>query len=264
MNPVSFLDYSSVWLIYLSTLVILLIGNEAGYRIGKWRLLQLAEGEKAPTTAIMGSILGLLAFMLAFSFGMSSSRFDSRRQLVLDEASAILRCDQRAQMLPESAREKCHQLLAEYVSLRTDQLLMKDFDVLRKAFERSEEIQNELWAEAIALSSEPNALLNSFILSLTELSDLQLKRVRAALWNRIPVTIIATLYTVAFLALMAMGYNAALAGSRAIIPSFILIMAFAVIIVLIVDLERPRQQLFKVSQEPMIHVGNRIGLEFGP
>jgi hypothetical protein len=29
--------------------------------------------------------------MLAFTFGMAGSRFDARRQLVLDEASAVLR-----------------------------------------------------------------------------------------------------------------------------------------------------------------------------
>ena len=66
----------------------------------------------------MGSTLGLLAFMLAFTFGMSGSRFDARKQLVLDEASAVLRTYQRAQLLPEARRGTCRRLLEEYVDLR--------------------------------------------------------------------------------------------------------------------------------------------------
>ena len=78
----------------------------------------MPEGEKAPATAIMGSTLGLLAFMLAFTFGMSGTRFDARKQLVLDEASAVLRAYQRAQLLPEPQRSECSRLLQEYVELR--------------------------------------------------------------------------------------------------------------------------------------------------
>ena len=44
------------------------------------------EGEKAPANAMMGATLGLLAF----TFGMSSTRFDARKQLVLEEARAIM------------------------------------------------------------------------------------------------------------------------------------------------------------------------------
>ena len=58
----------------------------------------------------MGSTLGLLAFMLAFTFGMSGTRFDARKQLVLDEASAVLRAYQRAQLLPEPQRSECSRL----------------------------------------------------------------------------------------------------------------------------------------------------------
>ena len=112
------LDRSPVWLIYAGTVLLLLAGNEIGFRLGRWRRARMPEGEKAPATAIMGSTLGLLAFMLAFTFGMSGSRFDARKQLVLDEASAVLRAHQRAQFLPEPQRSECSRLLRDYVELR--------------------------------------------------------------------------------------------------------------------------------------------------
>jgi hypothetical protein len=55
-----------------------------------------------------------------------------------------------------------------------------------------------------------------------------------------------------------MGYGAGLAESRTVLPSVMLILTFSAIIVLIVDLERPRQQLFEVNQEPMADVARRI------
>ena len=80
--PEAFLDSSPVWLLYAGTVLVLLAGNEAGFRLGLWRRGRMPEGEKAPATAIMGSTLGLLAFMLAFTFGMAGARFDARKQLV--------------------------------------------------------------------------------------------------------------------------------------------------------------------------------------
>jgi hypothetical protein len=45
---------------------------------------------------------------------------------------------------------------------------------------RAEGIQGALWAQAAALADRPTMVLAGFLQSLTELSDLQVKRVRAA------------------------------------------------------------------------------------
>jgi hypothetical protein len=252
------LDRSPVWLLYGGTVLLLLAGNEIGFRLGLWRRAHMPEGEKTPATAIMGSTLGLLAFMLAFTFGMAGSRFDARKQLVLDEASAVLRAYQRAQFLPEPQRGECSRLLRDYVELRTLVATPRSLAEMQELITRSEGIQNALWREATTLAERPSPSLSIFIQSLSELTDLQMKRVRAAVWNRIPPTIVLTLYGIAFLALTAMGYGAGLAESRTTLPSVMLILTFSAIIVLIVDLERPRQQLFHVAQEPMADVARRI------
>jgi hypothetical protein len=252
------LDRSPVWLIYAGTVLLLLTGNEIGYRIGVWRRARMPEGEKAPATAIVGSTLGLLAFMLAFTFGMAGSRFDARKQLVLDEASAVLRAHQRAQFLPEPPRSECSRLLRAYAELRADVPKVPSISELQVLLARSEAIQDALWKAAGTLAERPSPSLSSFIQSLSELTDLQMRRVRAAVWNRIPPTIVLTLYGIAFLALTATGYGAGLAESRTTVPSIMLILTFAAIIVLIVDLERPRQSLFEVSQQPMADVVRRI------
>ena len=119
MLPETILDQSPVWLLYVGT-VLLALRRQRG-RIPPRHACAgrtCRKAEKAPASAIMGSTLGLLAFMLAFTFGMSGSRFDARKQLVLDEASAVLRAHQRAQFLPEPQRSECSRLLRDYVELR--------------------------------------------------------------------------------------------------------------------------------------------------
>lgn len=258
MASTNLLDTMPLGLMFLCTALLLVIGNAIGFRLGVWQRSRRADDDKGPSNAIMGSTLGLLAFIMAFTFGMSHTRFDTRRNLVLDEASAILRAHQRAQFLPEPQRTACSDLLREYVGLRVNIAGLEDMDELRAAILRSEQVQDELRAQAVALADRPNAILSAFLQSLNELTDLQMKRVRAAIWNRIPTTIEVMLYVLAFMGLMTMGYNAGLAASRPMLPTLVLALAFSAIISLIVDLERPQQTLFSVSQEPMVSVQQRL------
>jgi hypothetical protein len=254
------LDRLPVWLLYGGTVLLLLAGRELGFRLSAWGKAGRTEGEKAPANAMMGSILGLLAFLLAFTFGMSSSRFDARKQLVLEDASAILRTYERVQFLPEPQRTESNRLLREYVALRIRFPTRESLEEMQETVMRSEAIQEALWKQAVTLADRPNAILAGLMTSLAEITDLQMKRVRAAAQNRIPSTIVFALYGIAFLGLATMGYGAGLAGSRATIPVVVLILAFSAIVVLIVDLERPRQQLFEITQEPMMDVARRIQL----
>jgi hypothetical protein len=68
---------------------------------------------------LVGATLGLLAFILAFTFGLAAARFDTRRQVVLDEADAIGTTYLRAGMLPER-REEIRTLLRNYVNTRLE------------------------------------------------------------------------------------------------------------------------------------------------
>jgi hypothetical protein len=40
-------------------------------------------------SAVLGSLLGLLALLLSFTFAMSAARYDARRQLVVKDANQL-------------------------------------------------------------------------------------------------------------------------------------------------------------------------------
>jgi hypothetical protein len=257
----TFLDRSSVWLLYLITFAFLVIACELGFRMGRYGRSRWPEAGKATAGPIMGSALGLLAFLLAFTFGMSSSRFDARKQLVLDEAASILVAYKRAESLPEPQKSACTQLLRDYVQQRVGVGELESIEEIQALVFRSENTQDALWAQAVSLSAQPNAILSGFMQSLSSLTEYQMMRVRAASWNSIPEAIVLALYGIAFFGLSALGFNAGLNAHRPIFPALMLILAFSFVIILIIDLERPRQQLFHVSQEPIMDVARRIQVD---
>jgi hypothetical protein len=94
-------DGLPLWALLIATIVIVTLSVEVGFRWGRRGRRPSALDGEAPAGAIASATLGLLALILAFTFGMAVSRFDARKQLVLDEANAIGTTYLRADLLPQ-------------------------------------------------------------------------------------------------------------------------------------------------------------------
>jgi len=190
---------------------------------------------------------------------MAGSRYDARKKLVLDEANAIETTYLRAKLLPKPYRTEFQDLLRKYVDARA-QLQKADFEIVRQVIAESEELHNLLWSKVVTLTEKSNysGTTTLFINSLNEVFDLHAKRVNAGLHNRIPISIFATLYFVGSLVMAMMGYQAGLTGKRSPIAGFALILTFSIVLTLITDLERPRQEIFSVSQQTMVDLKDKL------
>jgi len=207
---------------------------------------------------LVGSTLGLLAFLLAFTFGMASSRYDARRQLVLDDAIAIRTADLRAQQLPEPHRSDMRALLREYVDVRVRAVLGQQ--PMPSALVRVEELQDQLWSRAGALVQETPAVPTAaaFGQALIQMAEVHAKRVAGALHNSIPVTIWIALLGVTGLAMALTGYRAGIAGRRNIAATAVLVLAFSAVFQLIASLDRPQEDSLSVSQLLMLDLQTRL------
>ena len=67
---------------------------------------------------LVGSMLGILALLMAFSFSMALDRYEERRHLVIQEANAIGTAYLRAQLLDEPYRTRLSRLLVDYTDNR--------------------------------------------------------------------------------------------------------------------------------------------------
>jgi hypothetical protein len=250
------LDHLPLWALFGTTIVVVFLAVEAGFWLGRWRQRRAEHEREAPVGAIVGAVLGLLAFLLAFTFGMAASRFDARRELVLDEANAIGTTYLRAALLPEPHRTETRALLRDYVDVRLEGVQPGK---TAEALARSEELHGGLWAQAVIVGEKkPTPVTALFIQSLNEVIDLHTKRVTKGLRNRIPVTIWAALYFTALLAMAGVGYHGGLASASRTLATVGLVFTFSGVLALIADLDRPHEGLFKVSQQAMIDLRKSI------
>ena len=253
------LDHIPVWGLFIVTTVVFSIAAELGFRAGRPRSARLEKEQNPQINTILGASLGLLAFFLAFTFNMAGSRYDARKQLVLDEANAIETAYLRAQLLPDPYRTEFEDLLRQYIDVRT-QIQTDKMETIRKVIVKSEELHGLLWSEVVKMTEESNysGTTALFARSLNDVFTLHQKRINAGLRNRIPMSIFLTLYFVGFLAMAMIGYQAGLIGKRIPITGFALILTFSIVMALITDLERPRQKIFSVSQQTMVDLKNKI------
>jgi hypothetical protein len=140
--------------VYVVVIALLVAITEAGYRLGRRIQHRMTDEQKGHLDAIMAGLLGLLGLLLAFAFGLSASRFDTRKQLVLDEANAIGTAYLRAQALPAPARADVRSLLRAYTDLR---VMAARRSIPEKELAEAEAIQQQLWSRAATLSSEAPA-----------------------------------------------------------------------------------------------------------
>jgi hypothetical protein len=112
---------------------------------------------------------------------MALGRYDSRRNLVLQEANAIGTTYLRASFLPARHKNAVEDLLRHYVDAR---IPLYDRNTsptkLKSLEEQSSNLQHELWEHLIAAAKEsPSPVTATFIGSLNETIDLDAARLHA-------------------------------------------------------------------------------------
>ena len=243
---------------FMAFAIVALITAEGGYRLGRWWQERTPGEQEGPTGMIVGSLLALLAFLLAITMGMASDRFDTRRKVVLAEANAVGTTYLRAGYLPEPASSEIRDLLREYVPQR---IVTNDLADIRARMARSVEIHAKIWSitEGLARATPDSDVLALFIASLNETIDLHETRVIAGLYARVPETILVLLLLASMLTLGMVGYNAGLTRRRSPLTAVVLVVVLGAVVTLVVDLDRPREGFLEVSQQPLLHLQEQIG-----
>jgi len=247
------LDWLPLWLLATLAFVTLGVSLEAGYRGGQWRHAHAPDEREQSVGAIVASILTLLALMLGFTFSFAASRFEARRQGVLDEANAIGTTYLRTRLLPTEIGDQSAKDLREYVDARLQGV---QGDHLTASIARSEELQLVLWKQAIrAAELQPTSTaVPLYIISLNELIDLHAKRLHVGVRTRIPNTWWLSIFIMSTLSMAAIGYQSGLAATRRSPVMVVMILVFTIVFALIADLDRSQEGLLRVSQQALVDV----------
>lgn len=238
------------WLLFAVVLGMLYAAAEIGYRYGKRSAHRTSEKTHSHVGTVEGALIGLLALLLGFAFAMAMTRFESRKQTVLDELNDLETAYLRAHLLPNGRRDQCQMLLLEYVDARLADLRAgTDQPLIEESHAKSQQVLQKLWALAVATAREtPDEVTTGyFIESLNRLIDDDARRA-AAMANHVPETILLLLLLVATLTMAVSGYSSGLRLRRLHALRLILVVLITATLTVIIDLDRPRRGLIRVSE----------------
>ncbi len=247
-------DQSSVLIVAL-LFVALILATEVGYRLGGRFSLTTPEPTKSHVNTIQGSLLGVLALLLGFTFSLSLQRFDARSQAVIAEANSIGTATLRADLLPPAARAETQDLLRKYLDLRVRAgTVSLDRNAERNAILlETNQVLDSLWQHALQAAVEnPNPVTTGlFIQALNEMIDAYGSR-DAALNRHVPETVLFLMFGTFILTVSLVGFASGMAGKRATFPTYVLVGLVVLLVFVIIDLDRPRRGFIEVSQQSLI------------
>ena len=140
---------------FLASLIALHCGRALGLR---YRKQEGASDSMAGLGTVEGAIFGIMGLLLAFTISGALQRFDDRRQLVLQEATAVTSAYDRLGLLEGQAARELQSQLKDYVRARVELYRMQhDFLLWQRIEDFSREQQNQLvnhkdqlWKAAVA------------------------------------------------------------------------------------------------------------------
>lgn len=257
MNSQEFLYSHSSVAITVVLFFLILLFNEIGFHIGRFVQGRTSNEIKSLTGSIQASILGLLALLLGFTFSMSMQRYDHRNQALIEEANDIGTAVLRAQLLPDPYKESAVGKLKQYIELR---IAIGQVDLTRQT-ERKQynqqisTLQSELWSLAVlATNVDPRPVTTgAFVTSLNDLIDSQGKR-NAQLQMHVPEVVLFLLFIMFVSSGGILGYSSGLGGKRVVAPTALVSFLIALIVFIIIDLDRPKRGLIQVDQSIMLEL----------
>jgi hypothetical protein len=208
------------------------------------RRLRVRHKVPSESAAIEGAIFALFGLLLAFTFSGAAARYDTHRQLLVEETNDISTAYLRLDLLPPAARPALRQLFRDYVTSR----LGLYNTVTEGISPATEHLRREIWQQSVAAVSAPGASVDAAKLllpSLNAMFDITATRQNAFNMHP-PVVVFLLLFAFSCGSAFIAGYSSAAHGR-----SWFYMIAFAVAVTATVyatlEVEYPRQGLIRFT-----------------
>jgi hypothetical protein len=185
----------------------------------------------------------------AFTFSGAASRFDARRQLIIDEANDISTAWNYLDLLPVNEQAAMRDLFRRYTDARIATFeRLPDIPAAEAELAMSLTLQDEIWKRAVAICESKNDSPTTMLVmgALNEMNNITTSRTAATRIHP-PPSIFALLFALTLCSALLAGYGMAGAAKR----SWTHIVSFAAVIALCVyiirDIEYPRLGFIRVT-----------------
>ncbi len=244
------------WVIVTALSGLMFAANESGFRLGQRNHQTESEHSRSVSNVLKGSVFGLVALLLGFSFSATTSRYDVRQRVVLDQANAVGTCRQRAGLFDDASRERIRSALRRYVRgrLEHDRPERDEADRARTVADTDRTL-DELWAAVEdANRREPEKVRNSLVVpAANEVCDLDATRAWANR-NHLPNPVRVLLLASVVISCALLGHSSGLGGTRHVALWLATNALFALVLFVVLDFDRPRRGLIGVDQTPLVEL----------
>ena len=220
--------------------------RKSSERHGSKREAPAGEGLEG---VIVSAVLGLLALLIGFTFSIVLNRFETRRDLVLQEANSIGTTYLRAQLLEQPHRARVGRLLVTYLDNRLE-LARAQPGATGELLARNDRLITDLWSATVAATPtiKDPGVSNAFLVAMNNLIDLDTSR-RVARSVHLPAEVFVVLLGFLIAASGMLGYLSV--GRRGKVALALMILLVGLTLLLILDVDRPTSGGIREDQTPM-------------
>jgi hypothetical protein len=238
---------------------VMLIALEIGRRFGLRRLAEDPEGARAGVGAVEGAVFALFGLLIAFTFSSAASRYEARRDLLVQHANAIGTAWLRLDLLPSDVQPALRKDFRLYVdmAIKLPQLAGNP-QALDQGMVQVGKLQDNIWnlAETAAQKDGRPQVATLVLPALNDMFDLGASRYAATKYH-VSLVIVMLLLFLSVLASILAGFGMAAARRRNWLHMIIFAMLVTLTLFVILDLELPRHGLIGMGKFDQILVDLR-------
>jgi len=233
---------------------------ETGRHLGVRRRLRESDEDRTNLGTIETALFAVFGLLMALTFTGAASRFNEKRMLIAEEATAIHTAYLRLVLLPQERRPELQELFRRYVDSRLAAYRkLPDAQASAAEMAQSEKFQQQIWDDAVVATALPGAHLDAARLLLPALNTMfDIATLRSMAMQIHPPNIIyVLLFCVALMCSVLAGYRMATAPSRSWLHIGTFTVITVVVVYVILDLDYLREGLIGLQTADQLLVKTR-------
>ncbi|HEX6845993.1 MAG TPA: hypothetical protein VF144_03390 [Chitinophagaceae bacterium] len=175
MNLNKLFDLSPYALLTIIVIFVCAVGYLGYFLRKRWRR---RHADDKIHSRVSGAAIGVLSLLMAFTFSVAITKFETQRRIIAQEAAyintAILRCD----LYPDSIRNLLRAEFKNYIEARIEYYNELDNDVAAQKLKMASLVSNKIWASVASLSENSEYAMRSaqMIPAITNVIDISITR----------------------------------------------------------------------------------------
>jgi hypothetical protein len=235
--------------------------QEYGRRLGERHFRDLHE--KTGVGPAEPAIFALLGLFLAFTFSDAGSRFDSRRQLIVEETNAIGTAWLRLDLLPPDRQPPMRDLFRQYLDARLDVYRAPaDAAATNAANAHVADLQDQIWRAALSAAEASGTLPPFTVLvpAINSMFDVATARL-AVTRMQTPLEVFIVIGMLALVSSILVGYSLAGRKTRGWLHNIGFAAVLSMALYLIIDFEYPRVGFIRLDRTDQLLVDLRRSMK---